>query len=307
MSMFITNDLYDGRLIILEAEDGIYKKPWLVNRLKKIKSRIYTKVGKLDVRMTADAEPIPREALGERRFRKIRPHQVWGKAFACAWFRLGGRVPQSASGRHVVLLVDIDGEGVCVDGSNEPLTAITNKMCWVDRVQSTSGKIAIEFSSRCKGGEAIDLLVDGSFNGKIIQPYFFAVFKRADIATCRDDIKDFYYDYLTASFFLAASDGGEKERELSDSLDRAYAVLKHYTPDEVAEAKNIIRPVLEKHGDADRLAFTAIGHSHLDLAWLWPIRETKRKAVRTFTTALNNIAKYPATSTAQASRNSLTG
>jgi hypothetical protein len=42
-----------------------------------------------------------------------------------------------------------------------------------------------------------------------------------------------------------------------------------------------------------KITNTAIGHSHLDLAWLWPIRETKRKAVRTFTNALNNIEKYP--------------
>ena len=29
------------------------------------------------------------------------------------------------------------------------------------------------------------------------------------------------------------------------------------------------------------------------MAWLWPIRETKRKAQRTFTTALKNIERYP--------------
>lgn len=39
--------------------------------------------------------------------------------------------------------------------------------------------------------------------------------------------------------------------------------------------------------------FTAIGHGHIDLAWLWPIRETKRKAARTFATALHLIERYP--------------
>lgn len=37
----------------------------------------------------------------------------------------------------------------------------------------------------------------------------------------------------------------------------------------------------------------AVGHAHLDLGWLWPIRETRRKGVRTFATALQNMKKYP--------------
>ena len=34
-------------------------------------------------------------------------------------------------------------------------------------------------------------------------------------------------------------------------------------------------------------------HAHLDLAWLWPIRETKRKAARTFASQIRNMERYP--------------
>lgn len=37
----------------------------------------------------------------------------------------------------------------------------------------------------------------------------------------------------------------------------------------------------------------ATGHAHLDIAWMWPLREGRRKAIRTFATALANIEKYP--------------
>lgn len=33
----------------------------------------------------------------------------------------------------------------------------------------------------------------------------------------------------------------------------------------------------------------ATGHAHLDIAWMWPLREGRRKALRTFATALANI------------------
>lgn len=40
-----------------------------------------------------------------------------------------------------------------------------------------------------------------------------------------------------------------------------------------------------------RLALT--GHAHLDLAWLWPVAETRRKGQRTFGTVLDLLERYP--------------
>lgn len=37
----------------------------------------------------------------------------------------------------------------------------------------------------------------------------------------------------------------------------------------------------------------ASGHAHIDLAWLWPIRETRRKVRRTFATVLSLMDRYP--------------
>jgi alpha-mannosidase len=39
--------------------------------------------------------------------------------------------------------------------------------------------------------------------------------------------------------------------------------------------------------------FVAIGHAHIDLAWLWPFRETRRKARRTFATAAAALDRDP--------------
>ena len=37
----------------------------------------------------------------------------------------------------------------------------------------------------------------------------------------------------------------------------------------------------------------AVGHAHIDSAWLWPIRETKRKCARTFASAVRLMDDYP--------------
>jgi alpha-mannosidase len=38
---------------------------------------------------------------------------------------------------------------------------------------------------------------------------------------------------------------------------------------------------------------TAVGHAHIDTAWLWPLREARRKCARTFSTALALMDEYP--------------
>jgi alpha-mannosidase len=46
-----------------------------------------------------------------------------------------------------------------------------------------------------------------------------------------------------------------------------------------------------QHPPRGRLALA--GHAHLDLAWLWPLEETRRKAQRTYHTAVELLDRYP--------------
>lgn len=277
----------------MEAESGIYKKPLLLAHLRAIRKKIYTKVGELETFISTDSEPIPFDKRKSCNYRKIHDGETWGKAFTCSWFNFKGNVPESARLNHIVLITDIGGEGLYVDENNEPLYGITSKMCWVDKVQSTRGKTVIEFSACAKGGEDIDIWVDAGFNGKRIQPFGTAQFNKAYIASCRDDVKDYYYDYLMLSFALSACADKIKQDEIDNALKSSYSALKDYSIENVKEAGDILQRVLCKRVDCKKLVFTAIGHSHLDLGWLWPVRETRRKAARTFSIALKNIEKYP--------------
>lgn len=62
----------------------------------------------------------------------------------------------------------------------------------------------------------------------------------------------------------------------------------------VHEARGIVAARLEEIRDeyppVGRLALT--GHAHLDLAWLWPVAETRRKARRTFASVLGLMDRY---------------
>ena len=59
-----------------------------------------------------------------------------------------------------------------------------------------------------------------------------------------------------------------------------------------AAARRRLQPVLAATSQSEHVV-TAIGHAHIDSAWLWPIRETKRKCARTFSNQLRLMDEYP--------------
>ncbi len=71
-----------------------------------------------------------------------------------------------------------------------------------------------------------------------------------------------------------------------------YQIISLYRESIDDAISQLARHLNMKNAD-ESLIFSAVGHAHIDLAWLWPIRETKRKGVRTFSTALRMMEKYP--------------
>ena len=58
-----------------------------------------------------------------------------------------------------------------------------------------------------------------------------------------------------------------------------------------AEVAQRLEQLKQDYPPVGRLALT--GHAHIDLAWLWPVAETRRKGRRTFATVLDLMERYP--------------
>ena len=66
-------------------------------------------------------------------------------------------------------------------------------------------------------------------------------------------------------------------------------------PGTAAAARAALADALRVPAGAGTQQVTAVGHAHLDTAWLWPLRESARKAARTLATALALAARTPTT------------
>lgn len=88
--------------------------------------------------------------------------------------------------------------------------------------------------------------------------------------------------------------------EILKSLDAAFKVLDTRDPvggkafyASVPDALGVLRDGLKQGGNPLDVDIIAIGHAHLDLAYLWTIDQSRRKCGRTFANVLKMMDTYP--------------
>ena len=115
------------------------------------------------------------------------------------------------------------------------------------------------------------------------------------------DIEKFYYDLWVPYQILELLEKDQTEaRRLSDVITEALNLLdlrQEYSPsfyESLGRAQEYLQKELYEKQCADSSeVIYAVGHTHIDIAWLWTLSVTEDKAVRSFATALELMRQYP--------------
>lgn len=263
--------------------------------LSRLAEGVYRIVAPLTITAWRTAEPLPFAQRMDGVRLDLQIGDAWGDLFDAAWFRFAGVIPPDAAGQPVVLLLDVNGELCVVDVAGEPVRGLTNVASEFDKRLGLPGKRVLPITDVAQGGEVIEVWADAGCNDLFGFVQEKGVIKDAWIAVCRPDVKALYYDVevlLEAMSVLPATSA--RRAQLRYALHDAVHLVWHgLEAAAVAAARTRLhRELIKRNGDAS-LTVSALGHAHIDLAWLWPLRETKRKGARTFATALANLAHYP--------------
>lgn len=104
-------------------------------------------------------------------------------------------------------------------------------------------------------------------------------------------------DMLIGIWETQTSDSYLKERigfclaALLDELDMEQSLDKRRAS--YIKAHESLAPVLHAHNGTWAPSMSVIGNSHIDVVWLWPMEETIRKTIRTFSQQLRHLEEYP--------------
>ncbi|GAA1718032.1 glycoside hydrolase family 38 C-terminal domain-containing protein [Isoptericola hypogeus] len=262
-------------------------------------------------------EPVPAaHALGLRAapgretpdYRPFAVGHEWGPAWGTTWFRITGTVPAGlADGERAELVVDLGWEdhsvgfqceGLVMTADGAVLKALNPRNRWVD-LTAVAGP-----------GESFELYLEAASNPLLLDvPPFRPVtggeketagpapayrLRRAEICVLERELHELVLD-LEVSAGVAAELSVDEPRHhrLLRAVDRA---LDEIDPEDLAasgaRARTHLREVLARPAHATAHRATAVGHAHIDSAWLWPVRETARKVTRTVANTLSLMDEH---------------
>ena len=273
---------------------NLHKRMELDALVERIKDAVYTPLAPLAVTAYVTPEPVPYAERMSGLPLTLSPGQKWGNLFDCAWFHFTGLVPAAAADQQVVLLIDVNGEACIFDDAGCPVRGLTNVNSEFDFSLGKPGKRLVPFAASAHGGERVDLWVDAGCNDLFGRLQEQGTLKQAEIAVCHPNLRALSYDFeVLHELMQQLPENSARRQRIWAALTDAALVLQHLNDDEARQAHHILAPELAKQGGDPSLRVSAIGHAHIDLAWLWPVRETIRKGARTFSTVLRMMEQYP--------------
>ncbi|MEU6138513.1 hypothetical protein [Nocardioides sp. NPDC047086] len=290
--------------------DDVHLTEGRVSRV--LEERLWPAVHTTSAPVSVESHELPGEpiAVAEGLALTYEPFEVgsdWGPAWGTAWFRITGTVPAEWAGRRVELVCDLgfdvnkpgfQCEGLVYTPDGEPVKSLNPRNQWV------------LVAEEARGGEEIELFLEAAANPVLLDYHPFLPTQEGDIETSsprklyttrRIELAVFERDVFELCLDLETlhelqvelPEGPRKFRILQaidDALDR---VDLQRIPETAASARSALTGALEAtaHDSAHQIA--AIGHAHIDSAWLWPMRETIRKVARTTSSMTELLGEDP--------------
>lgn len=263
-------------------------------RLAYLKNKVFKKITNLNSNYFYSKEPVPFVDRKNYKLSAARRGTVWNDGvFGCAWFNFTADIPEKfASDERLVVMIDIGGEGCLYDDNGHPVRGITGISSFQTITHLVRGKQEIQGKDFVIKDGKIDIWVDAASNHKPTDAFKKAFFNFARVCIRREDVAEFYYDYCFLAMLKNVIEDKKRRRSIAKALNLAFSAGFSLSNNGIKKAREILNKEIENGEKLPIEAYT-VGHAHLDLAWLWPIRETKRKAIRTFTNQLRNTEKFP--------------
>ncbi|GAM28490.1 hypothetical protein SAMD00019534_116660, partial [Acytostelium subglobosum LB1] len=289
-------DMTTPRSIIVERIEKFISDTYFTD--VNIKGKIYPQLDAdaIKLQVSDQCDRIPYQDALKLHYKECKVGSSYGPSWATYWFKLEINVPQAFKGKEVHLLWNSSSEAL-IWNNGVPIQGLTGGT-WNDK------RVEYVLTKHSNGSEHYSLMVEMACNG------MFGVGKDGLINPC-DPNKTFtltrcelgvfdrecydLYTYLTMLYdisknFPEGSLRSNQALQVGNQMINVCDINNRATwKQSTALAKAFFA---QKNGDSQHNV-SAIGHCHIDVAWLWPYDETKRKAARSFATQILYMDYYP--------------
>lgn len=241
------------------------------------------------------------EAQQLKNWKPCKPGAQFGPLWATFWFRGNARVPKEWAGKRVDLRWISHSEatlwvdGKAVQGLNhEPTSWDRSTRAEAILLDSARGDELLEFQIEMACNRVFgDPGNGGPFDRSAVSPF---VFEKCDIALFDPEAWKLYYDFVTLVDLEAESSKDLDKTWGGELLSELNRFANEFDPENRKswrKSAEILKPLYQRKNATRVHELSAIGHAHIDTAWLWPLAETWRKCDRTFSSQLAYMRDYP--------------
>ncbi|KAA3662258.1 MAG: alpha-mannosidase [Calditrichaeota bacterium] len=287
---------------MIQKEIQLYEQ-----QIEKFSRRLIKMIYESEIQLSAEYMTYERHTTFQNRlhdrYQSINVDEKWGSDWDRAWFHVTGEIPKEWKGAFVVARLHLGGEGCIFNQAGEPVQAISCHTIWGEEFRRERFVI----TQKATGGEKIDLWIDmtaAELFGLHLENdpvptdvkrygHHDAVIKDLTLAIFREEIWQLYLDIsLLYDLMRALPQKSVRRAKIRTILGKVANSFDGSDANASAMRKELNK-VLENPANASALTAVAVGHAHIDTAWLWPLSETIKKCARTFSTQIALIKKYP--------------
>ncbi|KAK9474274.1 glycosyl hydrolases family 38 N-terminal domain-containing protein [Dipodascopsis tothii] len=237
-------------------------------------------------------------------FRPTRKGEAFGPSWSTHWFKITLRVPQEevwTANKQLIWNWECHNEGLVYSEDGMPLQGLSGdgeRPEWPVPEAWKDGEWHVFYiEASCNG-------MFGNGNNDQIQPpdpnKWFTL-DTADLVAPNHEAIALFVDFWVISD--AARELDQDSWESHVALKTANDIMNAFDPEDrstVATCRQIAKAYLGADVDSasvyasgQRDQVYAIGHCHIDTAWLWPYAETRRKTARSWASQLALLRQYP--------------
>ncbi|XP_028679248.1 alpha-mannosidase 2C1 [Erpetoichthys calabaricus] len=238
---------------------------------------------------------IPFSEAEQQIFQPAKVGDGYGLTWWTCWFKVCLSIPDEWHGKEVHFLWESDGEGmVWCDG--QPVQGLTKEGSKTSYVLSRSLKenethnITLYVELACNG-------LFGAGKGSMIAPpdpdrKFFV--QKAELAVFNSTVNDLLVDFeMLIDTVKLLGENDQRGYQALYVANEMVNVCDVKNPNTFSAARKLAKKFFsEKNGDSQHTVH-AMGHCHIDTAWLWPYEETVRKCARSWVTAIRLMEENP--------------
>ncbi|XP_075326037.1 alpha-mannosidase 2C1 isoform X2 [Odontesthes bonariensis] len=279
----------------------------LLERAEKFISDVYFTDCNLRGRLYGDSCPlesltsflspkrIPFDDASKQNFAPYKVGDTFGPTWWTCWFKVTLTIPESWRGKEVHLLWESDGEAM-VWRDGQPVQGLTKEGEKTSYILSDCLKdkephsVTLYVEMACNG-------LFGAGQGSMIaapDPNRKFSVQRAELVVINRNVRELLTDFeMLVDIVKELGEGEQRGYQALFTVNEMVNLCDPADPSSFSKAHSMARKFFSQRNGESQHTVHAMGHCHIDSAWLWPYEETIRKCGRSWVTVISLMERNP--------------